>query len=47
MEFFCKYDQSEFCVNGELVDYFKSFLGTEFDELVEEVNTSYKRKKIN
>jgi DNA repair protein RecO (recombination protein O) len=43
---FCKYDGSEYCINGEIISHFKSFLGTEFDELVEEVNTSYKRKKL-
>lgn len=41
---FCEYDQSEFCINGEIVNYFKSFLGTEFDDVVTEVNTSNKRK---
>jgi DNA repair protein RecO (recombination protein O) len=43
---FCEYDQSEFCINGELVVYFKSFLGTEFDDNVAEVNTSNKRKEL-
>ena len=43
---FCEYDQSEFCIHGELVDYFKSFLGTEFDDSVAEVNTSNKRKEL-
>ena len=43
---FCEYDQSEFCINGELVDYFKSFLGTEFDDNIDEVNTSNKRKEL-
>ena len=43
---FCEYDQSEFCINVVLVYYFKSFLGTEFDDVVGEVNTSNKRKEL-
>ena len=43
---FCKYDGSEYCFNGEIISHFKSFLGTEFDDSIEEVNTSHKRKKL-
>jgi len=43
---FCKYDRTEYCVTGEIVSNFKSFLGTEFDDSVDEVNTSVKRKKL-
>ena len=43
---FCAYDQSEFSIKGELVGYFKSFLGTEFDDNVTEVNTLKKRKEL-
>ena len=43
---FCKYDGSEYCINGEIISHFKSFLGTEFDDSVNEVNTSVKRKKL-
>ncbi|MDB9849433.1 DNA repair protein RecO [Flavobacteriaceae bacterium] len=39
---FCKYDGSEYCVNGEIVSNFKSFLGTEFDNSNCKVNTSKK-----
>ena len=43
---FCKYDGSEYCVNGEIVSNFKSFLGTEFDNSNCKVNTSKKRKEL-
>ena len=43
---FCKYDGSEYCVNGEIVSNFKSFLGTEFDNSSCKVNTSKKRKEL-
>ena len=43
---FCQYDGSEYCVKGEIVSHFKIFLGTDFDNLVKEVNTSVKRKKL-
>jgi DNA repair protein RecO (recombination protein O) len=43
---FCKYDRSEYCVNGEIVSNFKSFLGTEFDNSSCKVNTSKQRKEL-
>ena len=43
---FCKYDRSEYCVNGEIISNFKSFLGTEFDNSSCKVNTSKKRKEL-
>ena len=37
-----------FCPQNRLLEglYFKSFLGTEFDDVVGEVNTSNKRKEL-
>ena len=43
---FCKYDRSEYCVNGEIISNFKSFLGTEFDNSSCKVNTSKQRKEL-
>ena len=39
-------NRSEYCVNGEIVSNFKSFLGTEFDNSSCKVNTSKKRKEL-
>jgi DNA repair protein RecO (recombination protein O) len=43
---FCEYDHSEFCINGKLVQYFKSFLGTEFDDILIEINSITKRREL-
>ena len=43
---FCSYDQSEYCINGRLVDNFKLFLGTDFDANLSEINSLNKRKEL-
>jgi len=43
---FCKYDRTEYCISGKLVEHFKLFLGTDFDTNLSEINSLNKRKEL-
>ncbi|KRO88198.1 MAG: hypothetical protein ABR90_00150, partial [Cryomorphaceae bacterium BACL29 MAG-121220-bin8] len=43
---FCNPSKSEYCIQGSVIRHFKEFLGTNFDTILKNVDSSFKRKEL-
>ena len=43
---FCSPSKSQYCVQGSIVNHFKEFLGTDFDDILINIDSSHKRKEL-
>ena len=43
---FCRPSKSLYCIQGSVVNHFKEFLGTDFDAVLLNIDSSHKRKEL-